>query len=419
MSSMAEMSEIGDFQGLESLGAKKKAQKCPPQYKRVKHPQQGFVCIPKSPCRPGYKFNAKKFSCIATPKLKRQLTAGGGGGGGGGTLPMFTGGGIDPTTGLPAASGFTIDPTTGLPAPYPSLDPSAGLEIPGGIPTDIFAPTPFPGSPYPGAVTPYPPGLPGSACAAGLVQNAYTGQCEQIFPAGGAGTGSSALYPFGTPGATTPPQCPAGTVLNPMTGQCVNPLTGQSFGPPVGTQQPGLPFGGQPQGPSALYPFQQPSFQQPSFGGGFQQPSFGPGPSFDQVPVDTGDGGEDFMPDDVQMNLTPPGVPQSYQQPFSPQYQEEQTSQEIFDSGGTDQSAYEGMMGLGIDAKDIGDEFRKYRDIGFETAERVIQIGKKPVKPQAVNVTIAPEPTPAWQTPVAIGVGALLLFGLYKAFKRS
>lgn len=287
--------------GLMGLGAA--AQKCPATYKRVKNPQGQFVCIPKKPCQTGYRWNAKEFACVLTPATQRQMQQVPG------QIP-----GLAPNASLyfgqqSVAPGY--DPFTGYPsgqASYPAYPDPFGFGFPGQIP-GLPTVNSYPGAPYPGQ--PYP-ALPGMACAAGLTQDPYTGQCVQS-------QGPSALYPYGTPQAG---QCAPGTVLNPQTGQCVNPITGQYVGMPLSSQygyqysQP-LPYGGQMPGPSALYPYGSPQPQPSPYGGygGFAptpQPAYAPtsqyggygppGASFDQPP-DVGDGtatgSDDFIPDDV------------------------------------------------------------------------------------------------------------------------
>jgi hypothetical protein len=338
MHELAEMAELAGPKG-----------RCQKGYRRVKNTQGQFVCITKQPCPPTHKFNAKQFACVPK-KQPRQPRA-----------PQ--GGGQYPPVGAPG-----WDNTGGG---VPVVDGDFG----GGdfIPTDIYAP---PVAGQPGYTYPQP-GVPGygQPCTNAYGQpstiDPVSGVCmltgqQYPTPTGNTG-GPSALYPFGSPGGGYP--------------------------------TPGYPGFMQPQGPSALYPMGSP--------GGFmpQMPSFGGPVQFDQVPggMDVGEGGgDDFIPSDAQMNLTPPGMPQSFGPQPAPMPQPMEEGGEVDASGGTDQEAYGGMFSNWFGMEGLAEAstggalspaaktFSEFSDIALQTAERAKSIfGRRP--------RAGAEPTPAKQ----------------------
>jgi hypothetical protein len=129
------------------------------------------------------------------------------------------------------------------------------------------------------------------------------------------------------------------------------------------------------------------------------------------------------------MNMTPPGVPQ---QQFMPQQQQffqpempmpeggggQEFPSEEFQSGGTDEAAYqpdEGMEGLGADDAPISPlatTITQYRDIALDTAKTLRDEFGRPRKEKK------PKPEPANNTWLWLALGAGLGFLAYKQYKK-
>lgn len=353
-----ELAEMAEIASLSAVRRRRKG-KCPTGERRVKRTDGVFVCVKKKPCPAGYRFNAKNFICQPTKKLTRLQPTG----------PT----GLIPSGQVPVAprgfdqidSGYDFDQT--------------------GIPDDVYVPPgggqgpvnidPWTGQPYPGF------GAPGTGSVG---RDRLTGQACVL--------GQS---------ATCMP-------LDPQTGQ-------------------------QPTGPSALYPFgpqqqfpgQFPGFQ-PNFGGGFPMP--GAAVQFDTAgggaDFGEGGGGDDFIPSDAQINLTPPGIPQPPFTPSMPSFEggDAEAASEEFQSGGTEEAAYqpeEGMEGLAegeAPVSPLATTIVQYRDIALDTAERFRDVLTKPKTPKPPKPPKSESSNNTW---LWLALGAGLGFLAYRQYKNK
>lgn len=354
----------GEFEaGLEGLGDMgAAARKCPKGYKYFK-PLTG--CVPKS-WKPPKKGKAGKP-----------------------TAPI-----VDPTGYYPP--GTVVDPTTGAPLPpgYPTYPTTPTVQQPGAS-CQIY--DPLTGVPVTGYTDAY------GRCVSATTPTQQPPSSLYPYP----------QQPYNPYNPYNPyPQQPA---FNDPYAAAPNPLY-----PSGGFQQPTSmfptsPFGGSPGYPTYQQPSSFPSF--PSYGGG------GGGAQFDNVPgadFDTG-GGDDFMPADVQQNLSPIGVPQqNVFNPMFPAIQESAGQEAVFESGGSEESygGWWGMEGLGAGLGDAVDIFKRVTDIALDTTERATNILKgKGAAPSPTQSVSAPAPVSQvpWGT---IAVAGLAVVGGLYAYKN-